>query len=156
MSLRHFTTTGTATLLAATLLAACGASGSETLNPVATAPVGEHAHDEMESPAADARRIEVTTSSFDSSPARIEVDAGEDIVLALAATDVLHDFTVDGADMHVAAAAGQTTVGGMRSDEPGTYTAYCSVPGHREACMTTATVVVDGVGESHTDEVHLT
>jgi uncharacterized cupredoxin-like copper-binding protein len=48
---------------------------------------------------------------------------------------MLHDLTVDAIDFHVAADTGETVVGGMVFDEPGTYVGYCSVPGHREASM---------------------
>lgn len=100
---------------------------------------GAHGED---SPIADgARVIEVTGEDLSFDPDRIEITAGEEVAIELTARDLEHDFVVDEADMHVHAEAGETATGGLRIDEPGTYTAYCSVPGHREAGME-ATVVV--------------
>ena len=48
---------------------------------------------------------------------------------------MLHDFTIDEFDAHVAADRGETEEGGVTVDEAGTYTFYCSVPGHRSAGM---------------------
>jgi plastocyanin len=85
--------------------------------------------------APDARRIDLSGSSYEFDPPEIIVRAGEDIAVVLTATDIEHDFTVDELDAHVSAEAGETAEGGLRADEPGTYTYYCSVEGHREAGM---------------------
>jgi plastocyanin len=77
----------------------------------------------------------VTASAFRFEPAQLTVRAGQPINIALTSTDILHDFTVQGQDFHLAADAGQTTAGGLTIDQPGTYTVYCSVTGHREAGM---------------------
>lgn len=82
-----------------------------------------------------ARTVEVAASSFEFDPDRIEVDAGEAIEVELTATDVEHDFVIDELDAHVAAEAGEAASGGFVAGEPGTYTYYCSVAGHREAGM---------------------
>lgn len=88
------------------------------------------------SPVADgARRVEVDATSFEFDPDEITVTAGEDIAIVLTAEDVLHDLTIDELDAHVAADKGETAEGGLRADEPGRYTYYCSVAGHREAGM---------------------
>lgn len=88
------------------------------------------------SPVAEgARRIKVTARSFEFNPADITVTAGEDIAIVLTSEDLLHDFTIDELDAHVAADADETNEGGLRSDEPGRYTFYCSVAGHRDAGM---------------------
>jgi cytochrome c oxidase subunit 2 len=88
------------------------------------------------SPVAEgARRIEVDATSFDFSPEEITVTAGEDVAIVLTADDLLHDFTIDELDAHVAAEKGETAEGGLRADEPGRYTYYCSVEGHRENGM---------------------
>jgi nitrite reductase (NO-forming) len=90
-----------------------------------------------------ARTIEVSASSFSFTPDRIEITAGEEVTIELTSTDEEHDFVIDEADLHLHADPGETATGGLRLDEPGTYTAYCSVAGHREAGMT-ATVEVTG------------
>lgn len=66
-------------------------------------------------------------------PDQVTVQAGEDIAIVLTSADILHDFTIDQIDAHVAADAGETEEGGLRAEEPGRYTFYCSVPGHRDA-----------------------
>lgn len=88
------------------------------------------------SPVADgARRIEVTAGSFAFDPAELTVTAGEDVAIVLTSEDLLHDFTIDELDAHVASGADETNEGGFRADEPGRYTYYCTVPGHRDAGM---------------------
>lgn len=102
---------------------------------------GSMGHDES-SPVADgARRIEVTATSFEFDPAEITVTAGEDIAIVLTSEDLLHDFTIDELDAHVAANADETNEGGLRADEPGRYTFYCTVAGHRAAGMEGTLVV---------------
>jgi cytochrome c oxidase subunit II len=83
----------------------------------------------------------VSASSFAFDPDEIEVTVGEDVAIVLTSTDILHDFTIDELDAHVAAAAGETATGGLRADEPGGYTFYCTVRGHRSAGMEGTLVV---------------
>lgn len=140
----------TALALAATfalLLAACGDDDATTTDmPMPDAGMdgsmdGSMDHEgpmgqDQRSPVADgARRIEVNARSFEFEPGDITVTAGEDVAIVLRSEDLLHDFTVDELDAHVAADAGETAEGGLRADEPGRYTYYCTVPGHREAGM---------------------
>jgi plastocyanin len=90
---------------------------------------------EANSPIADeARRIEVTAEITGFEPAEITASDGEDLAVVLTSTDMLHDFVIDELDAHVAADRGETAEGGFRA-EAGTYTYYCSVPGHRRAGM---------------------
>jgi cytochrome c oxidase subunit II len=130
------------------LLAACGdaddSSSSPTMHSSTTMMNGDMGDGSMgggmdhgsSSPVVDgARRIEVSATSFDFTPETITVRVGEDIAIALTAGDLLHDFTIDELDAHVAADKGETAEGGLRADEPGEYTYYCSVAGHREAGM---------------------
>ena len=98
-------------------------------------------HDESTPVADGARRIEVDATSFEFDPDEITVTAGEDVAIVLRSDDLLHDFTIDEIDVHVAADRGETAEGGLRADEPGQYTYYCSVAGHREAGMEGTLVV---------------
>ena len=138
----------TALTLTATLLAACGDD-----DPVQDAAVQDSAdrdgasgeggqddghqddHEDPSEAAPDARRIEVTADDFAFEPAEITAEAGEDLLIVLTSGDMLHDFTIDELDAHVAAGGGETAEGGFTADEPGTYTYYCSVPGHQAAGM---------------------
>lgn len=101
----------------------------------------EGGHDDTSEVAEGAREIEVTASSFEFDPDEITVAAGEDVAIVLTSTDMLHDFTVDDLDAHVAADADETVTGGLRAEEPGDYSYYCAVAGHREAGMEGTLVV---------------
>ena len=128
------------------VLAACGDDDASSDMPMSDSGMdgamggdmghdGAMGHDET-SPVADgARRIEVTATSFEFDPAEITVTAGEDVAIVLTSEDLLHDFTIDELDAHVAADADETNVGGLRADEPGRYTYYCTVTGHQDAGM---------------------
>ena len=134
-------------LAAGVLLAACGGDD----DPTATAMPGTQGEDmpamdegmsgmdhedEGNSPVAEgAREVEVVSGDFAFDPAEIQAEAGEDLTIVLTSEDILHDFTIDELDAHVAADAGETAEGGISDLEPGEYTFYCSVPGHREAGM---------------------
>ena len=88
-----------------------------------------------------ARRVAVGASSLAFDPVEITVAAGEDIAIVLTSDDLLHDFTIDDIDVHVAADRGETVEGGLRADKPVKYTYYCTVAGHREAGMEGTLVV---------------
>lgn len=132
-------------LFALTLaLAACGDDDSSSDRPMNTPDAGMDGgmgggsmggHDESSPVAEGARRIEVAATSFEFDPAEITVTAGEDVTIVLSSDDLFHDFTIDGLDVHVAADRGETAEGGLRADESGEYTYYCTVAGHREAGM---------------------
>lgn len=132
------------------LLAACGSDdedpvvegGADTTAPTSDGGMMDDDdghmggdHDEASDVAADARRVEVTASSFAFDPDEIRVNAGENIAIVLTSTDILHDFTIDELDAHVAADRGETEEGGFTAGEPGRYTYYCTVAGHRQAGM---------------------
>ncbi len=89
------------------------------------------------------REIAVSANAFEFEPTEIHARAGEDITIVLAATDTVHDFTIDELAFHVVAGPGQPGRGSFHAPSTaGRYTAYCSVAGHREAGMT-ATVFID-------------
>ncbi|MQB01980.1 MAG: cytochrome c oxidase subunit II, partial [Actinobacteria bacterium] len=89
-----------------------------------------------------AQRVEVTARSFVFEPSEITMAAGQPVNIVLTSTDLLHDFVVEGPEFHLAADRDETATGALTIDEPGTYTFYCSVAGHREAGME-ATLVVE-------------
>jgi cytochrome c oxidase subunit 2 len=134
-------------LLGGGLLAACGSdddsdeTGMGPMDNTADHMDGMEDHRESSEIAAGAREIDVSASSFAFDPDEIEVKAGEDVAIVLTSTDILHDFTIDELDAHVAADAGETAAGGLRADGPGSYTFYCTVSGHREAGMEGTLVV---------------
>ena len=121
------------------LLAACGDDDDQTATDMPAMDDGHgggHDDDEENRPVADgARRIEVTATDFAFDPGEITANVGEDLAIVLTSEDVLHDFTIDELDAHVAADRDETAEGGLTADEAGTYAYYCSVPGHREAGM---------------------
>lgn len=151
--MKRFGALAAALLILGLLLAACGSDDDPGIEGGAgtTAPMGDEGtmanddmgddHDKSSDVAADARRIEVTATSFEFDPDEIRVDAGESIAIVLASEDILHDLTIDELDAHVAAARGETAEGGLIADEPGRYTYYCTVTGHREAGMEGTLVV---------------
>ena len=114
-----------ALLLPALALTACGDDDE-----------GAEAHaGDAPAPAADARAVEVVADDFSFDPGEITAEAGEDLAIALTSEDMVHDLTIEELGFHVEAGRGDTTEGGLRVDEPGEYTYYCSVPGHRSAGM---------------------
>ena len=133
------------------VLSACGDTDSpETAgNPTTTSDRGT-GHDDMmdgggsteptdhgeTSPVVEgARRVAVSATSFGYDPDEITVTAGEDVAIVLTSDDLLHDFTIEDLDVHVAADRDETAEGGLRADEPGRYTYYCTVEGHRDEGM---------------------
>jgi plastocyanin len=121
-----------AAFAAATLLAACGGGGGTT-----AAGTGNHAmgHGADSSIAEGAREVTVAASSFRFEPAEIHARVGENLAVVLTSTDLLHDFTIDELDAHVAADRGETARGGVVASRAGRYPYYCTVPGHRQAGM---------------------
>lgn len=121
--------------LAAALLTVLviGCADDDTGSP---SPDGsEHAHDETSPPRADAPTVRVAAGALTFDPGDLELRAGEPVNLALSSSDTLHDLTIDEIGFHVAADAGQTATGAVTFERAGTYVAYCSVPGHRDAGM---------------------
>jgi len=109
-------------------IAACGGGDD--------ASHGDDGHDDNSVVADGARTIAVTGDGFRFDPPRIEASVGEELAIELTAADVEHDFVIDELDAHVSAGRGETATGGFHAgEERGTYTYYCSVPGHRDAGM---------------------
>jgi uncharacterized cupredoxin-like copper-binding protein len=118
----------------------------------------EPARDTAE-PAADTIAI-VGTDELRFDPDGFVVPADEEFTVELTAGAVEHDFTIEIAadvgqaddsmgddDLHVVHAdAGSTQTGSFTIDEPGTYTVYCSIPGHRDAGMVASLEVIAAQG----------
>lgn len=118
------------------------AEGTHDSDHAMSGSEGHTGHHGDPSPVApDARRIDVGAESMSFDPAEIRVQAGEDIAIALTSDEGLHDFTIDELGAHVAAEARETTVGGFHAGEPGRYSYYCSIEGHREEGMEGTLVV---------------
>lgn len=135
-------------LLVPLALVAAGCAGGHDMSSMGSSDTTEEEADDHDdhdanSPAADdARTIEVAATSFEFDPDTIEVDAGEDIAIELAAEDAEHDFVIDELELHVVAAdKGERATGGFTAPSAGTYTFYCSVAGHRGAGMEGTLVV---------------
>jgi uncharacterized cupredoxin-like copper-binding protein len=104
-------------------LVGCGGGGSST-GGRKNAPVP-----------AGARVIDVQAQSFEFTPAKVDVTAGEAIAIKLSSSDTFHDFTIQGKGYITGADQGKSAEGGFKISKPGKYTFYCSVPGHRQAGM---------------------
>ena len=73
----------------------------------------------------------------------LRVQAGQEITLQLENYDTYaHSFDIDELNLHIQMPANNQVTTQFTTPEPGTYTIYCSVPGHREAGMI-ATLVVE-------------
>lgn len=79
--------------------------------------------------------VEIDAGDLTFRPDQLRITAGEDVAIALRSTDIEHDLTIDDADFHLHVDARETGQDILRINEPGRYTAYCSVPGHRAAGM---------------------
>jgi plastocyanin len=113
-------------------LAACGDGGVETGTVAGTAGG---------TPAPGARTVEVAASNFSFDPDELEIEATEDIALALHSDEGIHDFTVDGLGIVADVSDGGDDVAALRIDEPGRYTFFCTLPGHRDGGMEGTLVV---------------
>jgi uncharacterized cupredoxin-like copper-binding protein len=82
-----------------------------------------------------ARTIAVDARNYEFAPDQIDVEAGEDVAIALHSEDQRHDLTLEDGGLVVEVEGGKTAKGGLRLAEPGSYSFYCSIPGHRAAGM---------------------
>ena len=83
-----------------------------------------------------ASSVDVTASEFKFAPAQLKIDGAGDLTVNLKNTGAVeHDFSIVGLPGHALAPAGGTGKATFKIGKPGTYTFYCSLPGHREAGM---------------------
>ena len=129
---RALLTLGSGALVAVLALGACGSDDVETgqVNGVAGGK-----------PTADAREVKVEASNFEFDPDEVTVDAQEEIALDLQSQDGPHDFAVEGLGLVADVGADGDDVQRLRIDQPGTYTFFCTRPGHRDGGMEGTLVV---------------
>jgi plastocyanin len=77
----------------------------------------------------------VQARNFEFSPDRLQAGAGEEIALRLHSEDSSHNLAIDGLGTVADVSGGETTTARLRIDEPGKYTYFCTVPGHRDGGM---------------------
>ena len=72
------------------------------------------------------RNFQVAASSFEFSPAELNVNPGDRVTIELVATDVVHGLYIDGYDLEVSAEPGQTATLTFVADRPGSFRTRCS------------------------------
>jgi nitrite reductase (NO-forming) len=79
-------------------------------------------------------------NAFDRTELRAK--AGETVALRLENQDTQsHGFDIDELNIHTLLPAGATSLALFTPSTPGSYTFYCSIPGHREAGMVGTLIV---------------
>jgi uncharacterized cupredoxin-like copper-binding protein len=121
-----------ATALFATTLVACGGSDHGT-----SSGGMHHGTAEMEDRpvASGAREIPVAANKLTFTPKSIQMRAGVPVAILLTAKDIEHDFYVRGVGHVVHAAADSTANGGLTIKQPGSYSFWCTVSGHKQGGM---------------------
>ena len=79
--------------------------------------------------------IEMTASTFQFNPGGIAFEPGDEVTIRLRSADMGHTLTIDALNVNVDIPAGDTTSAQLNGVSEGTYTFYCSVPGHRQQGM---------------------
>lgn len=124
---------GTVTLLAALAAMLVGAVLVASIPREASAGV---------SPEILAQLPAITTPGMEFGPQELRVQAGEQVAFRLDNPHAApHSFDVDELNVHVPVSSGAQALVLFTPAEPGTYTFYCGVPGHREAGMVGTLVV---------------
>jgi len=146
--------------LVATACATAGPVEPPTEPPTTTTVVDDHGHGDGDVDR-DAQVYKVEATEFQFSPTPITVTGGMFTIELHNEGAVDHDMVIEGAEDQ---GASHLAVGESGSVtymlEPGTYTVYCSVPGHRDAGMEGTLIVTasdhddDGneQGDDHDDE----
>jgi uncharacterized cupredoxin-like copper-binding protein len=80
--------------------------------------------------------VVLQTKDFKFVQEEMRVSAGTEVQLALSNNDILaHSFDVDELDLHIAMPANDSAEATITITQPGAYTFYCAIPGHRGAGM---------------------
>jgi uncharacterized cupredoxin-like copper-binding protein len=88
----------------------------------------------MSSPPAAAVVLSVTGTEYSFTPSVLTASAGKTSIRFTNGGSVDHDFTLDSPPIHVLVKPGKTAEATVTL-RPGTYTFYCSIPGHRQSGM---------------------
>ena len=91
-----------------------------------------------------AQAIALTTTEFAIEPERVTIEAGKPVAIELRNEGALaHNIRIDALEVKSdTIQAGEATTVSFTAPEAGTYTIYCTVPGHEQAGMT-ATLEVE-------------
>ena len=124
-------------IAAALVLGACGSGdGGATAKPASTAATPAAATATATAPAATAAALSIEAHEFSLSPSDLHAAAGNVAIHYKNAGTIEHTLMIDGIagfklDVPKAGDVDTATV----KLEPGTYTLYCDIPGHRAAGM---------------------
>ena len=141
----------TLTVVLAGVLAACspwhdpaGSPGQGTMDgmPMGDAPMGtmherdpdDPPQDQAPTPVEGAPQLEVRATEMAFSPDELTLEAGEPVTVTNDG-DIFHDFHLDIAEVHLNIDPGEQATAAITIDDPGTYEAICTVPGHANAGM---------------------
>ena len=98
---------------------------------------GHQGEEKIAAPVEGAETLPVTAVDIDFKPDSIELTAGEPANIEVTNEGAAeHDFTLEEADVHINVPPGESKASAVTVDEPGTYKAICTVPGHADAGMT--------------------
>lgn len=96
---------------------------------------GDGANGDGATTAPEAQEVTVTATDLAFDPTSISVTAGSPVTVTLENEGAIdHDFVIDGFDFDLLTQPGESN-DDTETFEAGTYTFYCSIPGHREAGM---------------------
>jgi uncharacterized cupredoxin-like copper-binding protein len=94
------------------------------------------------SPEILARLPAISTPGMHFDQPELKIKAGDTIALRLENPhSASHSFDIDALNVHVPVVAGQQGLILLAPTQPGSYSFYCSVPGHREAGMVGTLIV---------------
>ena len=114
-----------ATLVAvALLIGGCGGGGGQDLGPTTS----------TKSAPAAGEVLSVEGTEFSFTPSALKASAGQTTIRFTNRGAVEHDFLIDAFNVRLAAKPGKTAEVTVTLT-PGTFTAYCSIPGHRQNGM---------------------
>ena len=86
---------------------------------------------------ASPQKVTITATEFALEPNPVTIDSGESVKLVMRNEGALaHNIKIDALGVTSdTIQTGKTATVSLRNPEPGTYTIYCTVPGHKQAGM---------------------